>query len=376
MKVAKFIVCFVSAALLCAPAFAQEDNNRDENGKINRGPYLTNNLGSNWFVSVGGGVDWLMEGVRSSLPGNGAVRPALDITAGKWFTPDFGVRAGYYGLWTKLDDNKMGKHQIHGDLLWNLSNQIGGYKETRVYNAIPYLSAAYMHNCVGSHEFLAGAGFLNNFRITNHWLINLDARMMLCRADQFGGSGAAGLLSATVGVTYNIGKCTWTRFVDQTDAMNALKDANSALENANKALANDKNALASANDKLNNANKSLQDEVEALKKAAAEAADAVTNGPCVLYFPIGQSSLNTLEAQHLRYFLENVDKSKTLSVTGSADAATGSQARNEQLCAKRVETVVAKLRAAGISDDQIIIKDGQVVDIESPEMGRTVVIEY
>jgi hypothetical protein len=31
---------------------AQEDGNRDENGKIVRGPYETNRFGDNWFISV------------------------------------------------------------------------------------------------------------------------------------------------------------------------------------------------------------------------------------------------------------------------------------------------------------------------------------
>ena len=40
-------------------AMAQENGNRDENGKIVRGPYLTNKFGDNWFIGVAGGVNIL-----------------------------------------------------------------------------------------------------------------------------------------------------------------------------------------------------------------------------------------------------------------------------------------------------------------------------
>ena len=58
----KRLKLFIGAAALAAVAltaspvaFAQEDGNRDENGKIVRGPYETNRFVDNWFVSAGGG---------------------------------------------------------------------------------------------------------------------------------------------------------------------------------------------------------------------------------------------------------------------------------------------------------------------------------
>ena len=62
--------------------FAQENGNRDENGKIVRGPYETNTFGSNWFVGVGGGIGLSVDGGYKTR-----VAPALDIQVGKWFTP-------------------------------------------------------------------------------------------------------------------------------------------------------------------------------------------------------------------------------------------------------------------------------------------------
>lgn len=49
----KKVFSIVAIALMAmSVAFAQENNNRDENGNIVRGPYLTNEFGDNWFISL------------------------------------------------------------------------------------------------------------------------------------------------------------------------------------------------------------------------------------------------------------------------------------------------------------------------------------
>ena len=91
----KFLSAAAAALLVCAGAFAQEDGNRDANGKIVRGPYETNSFGSNWFVSVGGGIDLVLDGVRANSSFDGGLTPTLDVNFGKWFTPSVGARFGY-----------------------------------------------------------------------------------------------------------------------------------------------------------------------------------------------------------------------------------------------------------------------------------------
>ena len=56
----KKVFSIVAIALMAmSVAFAQENNNRDENGNIVRGPYLTNEFGDNWFISLGAGANTL-----------------------------------------------------------------------------------------------------------------------------------------------------------------------------------------------------------------------------------------------------------------------------------------------------------------------------
>ena len=125
-------------------AVAQENGNRDMDGNIVRGPYETNKFGDNWFIGAGGGINvFLHDGYDM------AVAPSIDANIGKWFTPSIGMRVGYQGFQTKVwadspsflatvrdaDKNeyalKTGYMYIHGDFLWNMSNALSGYKETR-----------------------------------------------------------------------------------------------------------------------------------------------------------------------------------------------------------------------------------------------------
>ena len=72
-------LALAAVSIIAAPsAFAQEDGNRDENGKIVRGPYLTNQFGDNWFVGVGGGINIFKDGGYKAALGG-----ALDVNAGK-----------------------------------------------------------------------------------------------------------------------------------------------------------------------------------------------------------------------------------------------------------------------------------------------------
>ena len=48
----------VAVALAASPTvMAQENGNRDEYGRIVRGPDETNRFGDNWFIGVGGGIN-------------------------------------------------------------------------------------------------------------------------------------------------------------------------------------------------------------------------------------------------------------------------------------------------------------------------------
>ena len=414
MKTVKlFFGALVLAAvsMIAAPsAFAQENGNRDENGKVVRGPYLTNQFGDNWFVGVGGGINLFADGgYKTAVGGN------LDVNAGKWITPAVGLRAGYSGLtgalWSEnpsslgpvADESKIaepwplspykqkfGFAYLHADVMWNISHAIGGYKETRLWNLIPYAhTGLFMTYDRGADakefmdkEFAMGLGLLNNIRLCSRVDLNLDIRGILTNGRHHGAvGGVAGAIQMTVGASVNLGKTNWTRAANwhnpsDVDALAAAAASAAALTAANAALADEKAELEKKNAELAQANDELQ---KALEDAKANAG-LTEVGPAAFYFEIGQTTLSDKELAHLDFYLSNVlpyVKGKSVTViTGSADKKTGTSRRNQYLCEKRAE-YLKNLLAEKYGIDATDFKVNTNIATEGDAaLGRAVIISF
>jgi len=357
-------------AALTLSASAQESN-RDENGKIVRGPYETNSFWSNWFLSAGGGVDYVIEGVLDGKKDpKGGLTPTLDVNLGKWFDPCFGVRLGYEGYKVKAYNKTMPNNYIHGDVLWNISNQFGGYKDSRFWNFIPYASAGYMFSKDNGQEFAVGVGLLNNLRLCNRLDLFLDIRSSFMRAQQIAGYYRSGLIDASLGLSVDLGKNTWRRGCSA--ALDAANAANAALTAANKALQDENAKLAAENEALKNAPAKVVTNTEFVKRLLD-----VT--PAALYFEIGRSVLSLKEQQHLDFYLQNVveeNDAKKFTVTGYADAATGNTKINMKLAQARAEYVAKLLQEKGVKAENITIVNGGEVKGEKLELLRSAVVEF
>ena len=92
-------LALAAVAMTASPDLnAQENGNRDSNGKVVRGPYETNRFGDNWFIGAGGGINILLnEGYDVRIS------PSIDANFGKWFTPSVGMRVGYQGFQTAAE---------------------------------------------------------------------------------------------------------------------------------------------------------------------------------------------------------------------------------------------------------------------------------
>lgn len=407
MKTVKLFMgalAIAAVSMIAAPsAFAQEDGNRDENGKVVRGPYLTNQFGDNWFVGLGGGINLFMDGGYKT-----AVGGALDVNAGKWITPSVGLRAGYSGLtgaeWSEtssvlgltLNDSKnmfkqkFGFAYLHADVMWNISHAIGGYKETRLWNLIPYAHTGLLMTYdrgddaedFMDREFAMGLGLLNNIRLCDRVDLTLDLRGILTNGRHHAtAGGVAGAIQMTVGASVNLGKTNWTRAANwhnpsDVDALAAAAASAAALTAANAALADEKADLEKKNAELAQAN-------EDLKKALEDAennAGLTEVGPATFYFEIGQTTLSDKELAHLDFYISNVlpyVKGKTATViTGSADKKTGSSRRNQYLCDKRAEylqNLLSEKYGIDVSDFKVnttIATEGDAA------LGRAVIISF
>ena len=196
MKRLYLIALFIIVSLA---ATAQENGqSRDAQNRIVRGPYETNRFFDNIFVGVAGGVN-IYFGEHDSYGKFGKrMAPALDIHVGKWFTPSIGARVGYSGLqakgWTtagtkyakgadgSMFKEKFGVSYLHADAMWNFSNAVSGYKETRTWNFVPFVGVGWARsygNDTHDNEIGFDAGLLNVVRLCD--LLDLTLWLMSCR---------------------------------------------------------------------------------------------------------------------------------------------------------------------------------------------------
>lgn len=381
---------------------AQENGNRDSLNRIVRGPYETNRFGDNWFIGVGGGINLFMDGGGHKT----RVAPAIDVNVGKWFTPSVGARVGYNGLrangWmpkqtlvaTEFNESKdMYKEKvnyayIHGDLMWNISNAFSGYKETRFWNVIPYLSFGFTHAYgtkdvdFSDNEFAAGAGIYNTLRLSNRVNLTLDGRAILVKGTfNANGGGVTALPSITVGVAVNLGRTNWKRATQVPDgwAPYCIADID-GLKSTSADLKKENDALARKNEKLAQEVASLKKENSELRNRKPERI-ALDVTPGAVFFNIGETTLSTQELYQLDFYLQNVieqDKEKVFVLTGYADRQTGSKKRNQQLSEQRVQYVYDILRDKyNVPAERLVIKaaGSESSRFDDPVLNRSVVIE-
>ena len=412
MKRLNFILgaaALIAVSLTASPAVnAQENGNRDENGKIVRGPYETNRFGDNWFIGVGGGINMLWnEGYPAA---DLVISPSIDANFGKWFTPAVGMRVGYQGFKTQIWDDgpsilgpnldtqenlylqKMGYMYIHGDFLWNMSDALGGYKETRFWDLVPYIHTGFFRTygldnvSYHNNEFAMGGGLLHNLRLGNRLDLIIDMRATVVNGRIHEASDVAILPSVTAGLAVDLG---WPNFVRTATVLDALAIAEAektaVLEAAIAALEVANASLAQNNDALNQKNAKLSKQVKALQNRPEFDVEAFFSGmtPAHVFFEIGKATLDARQMAQLDFLAKNIigaadqDTELLITVMGSADGNTGTQKRNQHLSEARAKYIFDILTTKyGISPDRLTIKTEVVKKAAAPELSRAVVFTF
>lgn len=386
---------FLFAALFAAsfsPVLAQTEQNKDitETVEYSTDKYKveTNSFWSNWFISAGlGGQVYLGDHDKQRKFGE-RISPALDIAVGKWFTPGIGVRLMYSGLNFKgatqngaytnnqpiegkpwhgywLTEQKVKYINFHADVLFNLSNILCGYNEKRVYNCSPYfgLGIARVTSTPKNSEITGHLGIMNSFRLSSAWDLNLDLRGSLTN-DQFdgeiGGKGGEGMFALTAGVTYKIKPRGWDR------SKTILRVDNSAI-----------NALRDELDRANAENARLQRAINESNRQEPAKKVVASN---LIVFQIGKSKLSNEARVNLKMMAEAIkasDPNTVYTITGYADAGTGSKKLNERLSKKRAEAVYDCLvNEFGVSASQLRIDYKGGVDnmfYDDPRLSRAAI---
>lgn len=384
-----------SAMLLSAAALSAQEKPEVKKDTTVRPTYEINRFFDNIFVGVGGGIN-ISETHGDNLgAASGRISPNINLYVGKWLTPAVGLRLGYNGLsgrgWSATSNHfateahdgyfkeKYGLSYLHGDVMWNVFNTFGGYKENRFWNMSPYLSAGWVNaygNKTCDNELGVGIGIYNQFRVSKRVDITLDAHQLIAN-NRFTGSarmGAAGMTSISVGVAIRLGKTTSFKKVERPDYA-PYNTRISDLQAANEKLS-DKNA------KLKACNDNLKKEVETLKAEKPETVSVFPQlTPAAVFFEIGKTKADSKQLFQLDFYVKNVieqNPDKVFTITGYADKQTGSAARNRQLSEQRVEFIRdIMVNKYNISEDRLVIKAAGSAEnrFDKPELNRCVVIE-
>jgi len=408
MKKIKFILAAFAAVMISFGAFAQEDGNRDANGYVVKGPYLTNGGGSNWFVGVGGGFNTTFgKGITAFSEFKPANNWSAEAFVGKWFTPSVGARVGYKGVMTNFGYNaetyasevfpsgeQLRFDYLHADFMWNVSNAFSGYKETRFWDIIPYAGAGFVGvsngtpekkwayfaltpnfpvkgNTQPSRSLAVNAGVYNKLRLSN--VVNLYIDLSILAADNPTGltyveDGApvvtddasifcrpVYLPTATVGVVFNLGK---KKNFDRFSSVGVYKAEYDAV-------------VAELNELRNRPAevKEVVKEVPVTKEVEVVKVNYVFD-PHTVRFDIGSATLSDREKSLIESYVKGREVDE-YTVIGSADSKTGSARRNEELCYSRADAVVEYLETLG---KKAIIKTTLDVVDGVPEASRVALI--
>ena len=396
----------VAVSLTTSPALNAQEN-RDENGKIVRGPYETNRFGDNWFIGAGGGINvFWNEGGYDNLK----ISPSVDANLGKWFTPTIGARVGYQGIYSQVWSDtpnilgasmdtdkdmylqKFGYMYVHGDFLWNMSNAFGGYKEKRFWNFVPYVHAGFFRSYgldnvdFADNEFAMGAGLVHNLRLARRLDLVIDMRATVVNGRVHGADGVAVLPTVTGGLAVDLGWPEFTRTATIVGAVELafaeqaaiLETAVAALETANASLAADNNNLAKKNAKLSKQVKALENRPQFDVESFFE-----NMTPAYVFFDIGKTTLDKKQMAQLDFLATNIisaadmDTNILVTVMGSADGNTGTQKRNQYLSEARAKYIFDLLTTKyNISPERLTIKTEVVQKAAAPELSRAVIFTF
>src|SRR5690606_12420634 len=130
---------------------------------MDRYKVVTNRFFDNWFIGAGYGAQFFYGDHNKQMKFGDRLTPAYEFYVGKWFTPGIGVRAAVNGLKNvgvtqngshstgeiydasqQLEKQEFDYLNIHGDVLFNLTNILSGYKEDRVFTISPYVGLGWM----------------------------------------------------------------------------------------------------------------------------------------------------------------------------------------------------------------------------------------
>ena len=332
----------------------------------------------NTYVSAFGGATTTVHG-EAPFFWNGAktvfkgVRPMAGLELGKYITPVVGWSIegiAYFnttGSYTFVDQSAV---LLNGKL--NLSNWFGGYPgEPRLFEVVLVGGMGRGHDYGDPRidpnyvVYNTGAEFNFNLGKAKAWQINIRPAVLWNNYDncpKFNWATDA-RTTLSLGVTYKFGS-------------KSKKSHNFVLCPYSVTQA-DYDALKSEYDALLKREPKTVEVVRTVKEVVKEEVFVDVPASVTIYFDKGKYDISERELAHLDFYGSSVENTEkvNITVTGSADSGTGSEARNNFLAQKRAEAVRDVLvEKYGFKSENVSITI--YLDIfDNPARSRCVVVE-
>ena len=357
----KKILMAMVVAVISMSAMAQT-----EDYPVKKYSVMTNGFWENWFISAGGGAQAEVAG-RGEAGLFETLTPDFAVSLGKWWTPGLGLRlqTHFPSFKDGADvENTYSVFALYGEAMFNLTNMFCGYKQDRLYNAIPHIGFGRLWGDVRGWTPWT-VGYLSTFRLSDSWSIDLDLFLKQYNAiHSFKHRNWQG--GATVSLAWHIGG----RGFDASPDMAAVAAMHSAqLAGLNDALSAEQ--AENTNLKTQLAQKPKEVVVEKIVKE-------VLSAPQSVFFSINSAKIASKKEILNLESLANMAKNNgaKLKITGYADSATGVPAYNQQLSERRAQAVAKELVKMGVAEENIVIEaKGGVADIKPASYNRRVIIE-
>ncbi|MDX9774949.1 MAG: hypothetical protein RBT40_03225, partial [Petrimonas sp.] len=227
----KFSLLLITA-LFAFGMSAQEVQNVS-NGTV----YLKDKASDHWYIGLGGGTNLYLTKAENDADASFGDRLGWmgQLEVGRWNSPVWGTRLVIDGGHIKHVANvPFGPEQNwlggHLDIMWSMTNALGGYNADRVWNLAPYLGIGYMYGLdedwkkpnpngetlkFQNQSLTYNVGLINNFQISRSVALFLELGWRVMQ-ESFDGSPTSGdydydsMLTGTAGIKFGLGKQDFT----------------------------------------------------------------------------------------------------------------------------------------------------------------------
>ena len=397
MKTKHFVLAAAVLSAVSLSTFSQ-GNYTNKNNTVATPAY-----GNNWFISAGAGPGVLLGEQDSEKSLGDRLQLGGELSVGKWFNPQFGMRlqlsgakmkgfnfldnrggvytrsdrgqdaypTGYYtdelkktsvdgqeGFWQKFNS-----YAFTIDLMGNLTHLFRGYyREQSPVEVIPFagIGLAFTEKSATNPSFYGPVGKIGvrvNFNVSQKLAVYLEPQMNVTTEEFDGYAGNRNFDAYShlfVGLQYNLNKGFHAQdylSASEVNHLNQKINANRQLIDNHQTILERQQALLG---KLEDCCEEKTQIVERTNETIIEKAYL----PEYIRFGLNRANIETSEQTKIEdaaRYLKAHPGSKLLLI-GYADKKTGNASINYKLSCQRVETVAGALNKHGIPTSRLIVK--------------------